>query len=325
MGSCSMNQSLKNLLTAVVIVSFWVTPALADDAERTAARHLADGNRLLDLRRFDDALAAYDKAAEAMPRSAEVAYNRGIALYRLGRFPEAQTAFQNVLTRRRPALEANAKFNLGRSAQAAAMQKSDDLGAAVDDLGRAIQFYEGALQLKPDHAAAKKNMADAQRLQGFLKKIMELAQKEEKKEDGEKNSDESDCESQPDEDGEKDDKQRDGEPGDEEQNEDDQSDEDKNDPSTQPDAEREPSTQQSTQPTEQPESQPASQPATAPTTQPPQPATTQPAAEPDEQDIALEEAEKMLQEARDAERKRRAEKCRQRLSRQARIRVDKDW
>ncbi len=314
----------RRLLFAMVGVCLFVSTAHAADAKRTAAEHLADGNKLLAARQYDEALAAYDMAAEALPRSAEVAYNRGIALYRLDRFAEAQTAFQDVLTRGRPALEAAAKFNLGRSAQAAAMSKADDLKAAVNDLGRSIGFYKDTLQLKPDHAAAKKNMADAERMRGFLKKIIELMPKEEeqKKKDGDK-KDKDDADSQPSEDGEKQDSaQEDGE-DDKQQSDSQQGDESdsQEDEGEQSDEQREPSTQPATQPSEEPKTQPASQPATAPTSQPFRPQTTQPS----EQDIERQEAERMLQEARDAERKRRAEKRRRRMSRQGRIPVDKDW
>ena len=94
------------------------------------------------------------------PEAAEVAYNRGIALYNLGEFDKAETALQDALRPDDPELEAKAKYNLGRCAQAngleiaAKMQNPGEGETALNDLARAIRFYDEALKLMPEDRAA---------------------------------------------------------------------------------------------------------------------------------------------------------------------------
>ena len=44
----------------------------------------------------DDALKAYDRAVEALPEEPIAHFDRGVALYQLGKFPEAQKEFQRA-------------------------------------------------------------------------------------------------------------------------------------------------------------------------------------------------------------------------------------
>lgn len=145
---------------------------------RAAAEQVAEGNKLLDQGDYRGALSAYDRAAEELPDSAEVSYNRGVALYRMGEFEKAGQAFQDALKPGRPELEAKAKYNLGRCAHAAALAKRDDLPTAINELSRAIGFYGDAMQLAPQDEDARKNKQLAERLREYLRRRLEEQKKE---------------------------------------------------------------------------------------------------------------------------------------------------
>lgn len=267
-------------------------PGGAYAERREAARLVEQGNVLMAEGKHAEALAAYDEAAKRLPESPEVAYNRGLALYRLGRFDQAEPAFQDALKADRPELEARAKYNLGRAVHAAAEAAAGqgELPQAADELQRAIRYYQDALQIAPQDADAVKNKELAGRLLAYLKKLMEEQEK-------------------------------------------------KDQPTSQPES------QPSSQPTSQPTSQPSSQPSSQPQEQQGEGQDNEEQgdqkkdaneAEGKEQDdqqdseakdakkINPEEAEKILQQARDAERERREAKKREAM-RLGRIRVDKDW
>jgi tetratricopeptide (TPR) repeat protein len=67
-----------------------IDPGGADVALEIGVFHLQSGNPA-------DALAEFDRAAAVEPHDAQVQANRGAALYLLGRFPEAEAAFQDAL------------------------------------------------------------------------------------------------------------------------------------------------------------------------------------------------------------------------------------
>jgi Ca-activated chloride channel homolog len=165
-------------VVGALVALFGAPAARADDAARSGAELVKEGNKLLAEFRYADALAAYDKAAAQLPDSAAVAYNRGLALYRLGEYDQAEPAFQDALKTAPTELEAKAKYNLGRCAHESALAKKDKLDAAINDLGRAIRFYQDALQLDPNDQDARKNKELAERLRAFLEKKLEQQKKE---------------------------------------------------------------------------------------------------------------------------------------------------
>lgn len=173
--------------------------AMADDPQKSVAEWVRDGNRLLEAGQFDKALEAYDRAQALHPESAKVAYNRGIALYKLGRFDEAETALQNALTPDARTLEADVKYNLGRTAQGAAMASKGDLQAALDQTKRAVGFYKDALQLRPNDADTRKNLGIAENQKQFLEKLIELAKQQQEQSqqnpDDQQNQDQNDSDS----------------------------------------------------------------------------------------------------------------------------------
>ncbi|MCG8408287.1 MAG: tetratricopeptide repeat protein [Phycisphaerales bacterium] len=331
-------------MLSIALSHICANAAAAADAQRSAAKFVEQGNQHLKDEQYIEALGAFDKAREKQPASAEVAYNRGVALYRLGRNQEAETAFQDALRPDQPELEASAKFNLGRCAHATAMADLTDMEKSINDLSRAIGFYKDALQLRPDDKDAEHNIAQAQRLQQYLKKKLELQKQQQEPQPSSQPGEKSEDENQ-----EKGDDQQEGEDQQQGENSESQQNENQNredeesttqpSPSSQPEKgdENKNEDESTSRPASQPEMKPP-QPETQPTSQPDEQSKTQPEMQPSsqpttqpesEEDIKMrisrEQALRMLQEARDAERKRREEKRKAKLRRSGRIPVDKDW
>ncbi len=180
--NCIPRRSIRRVGQRVVWAMLIATAATAnvkaDEAARKAYDAVKEGNRLLGEEKFSDALKAYDEASRHAPQSPQVAYNRGLALYRLGQFEEARTAFQDAVKPSHPEIEAMAKYNLGRTAHAEAMEHAGDPKQAIEDLSRAINFYQDALRTAPTKTDpdAQKNLALAERLRNYFQKRLEQQQ-----------------------------------------------------------------------------------------------------------------------------------------------------
>jgi tetratricopeptide (TPR) repeat protein len=118
-------------------------PPQSDDDAVAFARY---GLQLNYRRRFDEAVASFDKAVALDADFIEAWISRGIALFALGRFGEAVASYDRAL-----ALAPDAEvFNIR--------------GLALYMLGRlddAIPSYDRALALRPDYADAQLNRAQA--------------------------------------------------------------------------------------------------------------------------------------------------------------------
>jgi tetratricopeptide (TPR) repeat protein len=292
-------------------------PLAAQDARRGAADLLDEGNAELESGHYETALETYDRAAEALPDSPEIAYNRGLALYRLGRFEEAQAAFQDALRPGRPDIEARAKFNLGRNAHESAMKKQEqDVQSAVNDLTKAIGFYRDAEQLAPQDADARTNREAAERLRRYLEYLMQQEQQQQQQQENEEQhstsqpdssptsqpnpSPQSQPSSQPDE--------QPQEQGDEEPEQGEQQDEqgrqDQDDGRSDSDQDAEADGDEPSDQKEANKSKDENQP---------------------QRQLKEEQVEPMLQEARDMERRRREARREQMMRMRGRIPVKKDW
>jgi hypothetical protein len=95
---------------------------------------------------YDLALKAFDGAKKDLPASASVEFNRGNALFKLGRKEEAQEAYSQVTQTDRTDLKEKDYYNLGN---------------AWADLGKpqeAIAAYRKALTLDPRDEQARHNL-----------------------------------------------------------------------------------------------------------------------------------------------------------------------
>lgn len=331
-GRSVSKRSAASSFAAVIVSALVLMPAdaRAEDrgALRTAAGHNEEGNRLLVEGRFDEALGKYDAARAALPNSAELAYNRGLALYHLGRYAEAQSAFQDALKPGNLELEAKAKYNLGRCAHAAGMEKAkpETLAEAVDDLGRAIGFYNDALQLSPKDADAAGNRDAADRLRRYLELWMEEQKQEKANQDENQDKDDSQKQeapsSQPD--SQEPTSQPESQPSDQSQQEqgDEQSEEQGEEQGEEQESDQEGDQNQDEQ---QKAGKDSSKQSGAGDQKPSDEQRQAQSGEEREDQMTEQQAESMLQEARDAEQRRRAAKRQAMIRAQGRVRVEKDW
>lgn len=288
-----------------------------DEASRAVAEFVQKGNDALAAGKYQDALTAFDEAKMVAPESPEIAYNRGIALYRLGKYDDAQRALQDALKPDRPDMEAKVKYNLGRSAHEAAIAGREKPEEAINSLGRAINFYKEAQTLSPKDEDPKRNLEQAERLRAFLEK--KLKEKQEQKKDNPSSQPTSQPKDEPS--SQPDDKQQpssqpssqpdqqegeEGEKGDEEQQQDQKGEnqkEQKGDKQKKGDQQGQLDSQEGEQ--KEGEEQ-----------------------KPDEQQVEQskqEEVEPMLQEARDAEKARREAKRAKLMRLRGKVPVTKDW
>ena len=101
------------------------------------------GNTLQQLQRFDEALASFDRAVAVRPGHAEAHYNRANTLHALKRFDEALASFERALALRPNYVEA--LINRGVTLHALAR------------FGDALASYDAAVALWPDGDAAFAN------------------------------------------------------------------------------------------------------------------------------------------------------------------------
>jgi tetratricopeptide (TPR) repeat protein len=93
--------------------------------------HHALGMLYLDRRRWAEAFDQFTAAVRGDPNSLEAAYNRAVALYRLGRLAEARAAVGALL----PRIPPGPKFESYRRAAEAILRAGADGGPAQNPLG----------------------------------------------------------------------------------------------------------------------------------------------------------------------------------------------
>jgi Ca-activated chloride channel family protein len=129
---------------------------------RSPNKAVETGNARMKAGKAEEALAEYDKAVKALPTEPGAHFDRGAALYALGRFDEAREEFLRATEAKATPLKAAAFYNLGNSF------------FKTEKYGDAIAAYRRALLLDPNDVRAKWNL--------------ELALKKKKEED-QKNKD----------------------------------------------------------------------------------------------------------------------------------------
>ena len=160
----------------------------ADNAEA----HYRRGAELRSCKRFDEALAAFDRAIALKSDYAEAHNGRGIVLASVGRFDQALVSLESaiavkpsyaeaynnrgiVLQDLKRLDEALASFDKAIALKPDNAQTHNNRGTALQDLNRAheaIASFDAAIALKPDYAEATFNRATAlHALQRFAEAI----------------------------------------------------------------------------------------------------------------------------------------------------------
>jgi len=142
------------------------------DPFRTSNTEVEEGNAKLGAGKYKEALERYDRAAKALPDSAGVQYNRGIALSRLSKLKEARTALIKGTTAADQTLKHRSFYNLG------------NVQLKLKKYQQAVDAYRRALQLDPGHTASKWNLEIA------LRRLIE--EKKKKKKQQQKKKDQQD-------------------------------------------------------------------------------------------------------------------------------------
>lgn len=94
--------------------------------------------------RYGEAVRLWERAEERCTDPGLVAYNKGVALYRLGRFSEAAQHFRSCLEEAEAGRRVNGLYNLGN----ALVRQSNGTDAGL--LKQAIAGYEECLRLEPE-------------------------------------------------------------------------------------------------------------------------------------------------------------------------------
>lgn len=126
---------------------------------------LEKGNRLYREGKYAEAAAAYEAALEGGKSSAQLEYNLGTALLRLGRMQEAEQHLRAALRDVEPSLRQRALYNLGNRYLYAARAPNAAQDQQQKLLDTAVQSYQQALRLRPDDPNAKWNLELALREQ----------------------------------------------------------------------------------------------------------------------------------------------------------------
>lgn len=301
------------------------------------------GRRALDSKDNDAAVAAYDAALEARPDSAAAAFNRGVALYRAGRFKEAAEAFRDSGAkassgeRTSEALEKSSTFNRAASyygatkAQAEAAERmlaearqggKDAPAAAADpqvnpaELKQAIDDAKASFDAFRDAAygddADLESRANAEQARRLVKALEELRKQQEERQKQQQKQEQQDQHQQ--QDGSDEQPKDQSKPDDGSKNEQQKQDASKD--------EQKPKEQQSEE--QQPKEQPPQDAGSPQDSAKQDDAKGAPAAE--RGDMTKDEADRLLQGVRDRERRRRAEQQRREQDQAARGRKPiKDW
>jgi protein O-GlcNAc transferase len=152
------------------------------------------GDALVKLKRFGEALAAYEQAARMLPQVADVRFNMGAMLAELGRCAEAEAAFRaavalapedwdayehlaEMMARQERTADAVAVLQQVAARQPQRAKTHYQLGNTLRNIHRvdeAIAAYERCLQITPEDHLALANLALAYRDQARLEESVAL-------------------------------------------------------------------------------------------------------------------------------------------------------
>jgi len=185
-GCSNLANSTANNTTQVVQESNVSQLLVGAKSPQKAENFLDQANNLLDARRYQDSIAAYDKAIAIQPKIAEAWINRGNALTALQRYKEAIASYDraiairpdkeiawynrgNALTSLRSYKDAIAAFDKAIALKPKKSEAWINRGIALTKLQRyteGLKSYDTAIGIKLDMHQAYYNKACSYGLQG---------------------------------------------------------------------------------------------------------------------------------------------------------------
>ncbi|HCP45548.1 MAG TPA: hypothetical protein DIU15_05880 [Deltaproteobacteria bacterium] len=139
------------LLLTTAAVTLAPRPGLAEVDPQASSDPVRDGHKAFAQGNFDEALSLWIQAQVDDPTDPRLDYNIGEAHYRLGNFPDAESAFRAATATDRTGLAADGFYNAGN----AAFQQGKYL--------EAVALYESSLELRAEDEDAEANRDLAQR------------------------------------------------------------------------------------------------------------------------------------------------------------------
>lgn len=171
-----------------MVVIVMLTPLLVGWLDPPGDR-AAEGNRLYDQGKFNEAADKYGEGLVDSPASPLLQFNRGAALYKQGKYAEAITALTTVAASPDNEWAARAAFNLGNAQyQLGANAEQSDPQAAIASYEQAMASYKRSMGADPRDEGAKYNHELVEYKLAELKKRLEEERK--KKEEEQKKKEE---------------------------------------------------------------------------------------------------------------------------------------
>lgn len=130
----------------LLLCSVGAPRALALDLFSKEDVRVQQANRAYEAGRYDEALRGYDDALRDHPGAPELEFDRGNALFKLGRQPEARQSYLSALAAPSGTFKALDYYNMGNSLWE--LDKNDDAASA----------YQRALLLDPSLEEARHNL-----------------------------------------------------------------------------------------------------------------------------------------------------------------------
>jgi Ca-activated chloride channel family protein len=139
----------------------------------------AEGNRLYDEGKYEEAVHKYGDGLVDAPESPLLRFNMGTALYKQGQYAEAIASLSKVATAGDDEWTARAAYNLGNSYyRLGANSEESDPQAAIQSYEQALVAYKRAMAVAPQDTDAKFNHEFGAQQRAELKERLEEQQEE---------------------------------------------------------------------------------------------------------------------------------------------------
>jgi tetratricopeptide (TPR) repeat protein len=158
-GTAAVQEQRQGNLQAAVDIFNLILAKVSNSAEL----HNNRGAILQMMKRYDEALASYDKAIALKPDYANAHFNRGSALKQLNHFEEALASYDKAIALN----PGHAEAHNNRGALLQQMRRYDE----------AIASYDKAIAAKPDHAAAYNNRGTTLLSKGDMREAEKMFRK----------------------------------------------------------------------------------------------------------------------------------------------------